>query len=47
MAKSKNTLELLSLAKSNGLESDAVLLGADGISSLADTLAGQGAAIRW
>ena len=38
----KNTMELLSLAKSNGLESDAVLLGTD-ISSLADCLAGQGA----
>ena len=39
----KNTLELLSLAKSHGLESDAVLLGKD-VSGLADTLAGQGAA---
>ncbi len=38
----KNTMELLSLARSNGLESDAVLLGTD-ISSLADSLAGQGA----
>ena len=39
----KNTLELLSLANSQGLESDAVLLGAD-VSGLVDTLAGQGAA---
>ena len=39
----KNTLELLSLAKSHGLESDAVLLGKD-VSGLADTLAGHGAA---
>ncbi len=35
----KNTLELLSLAKSHGFESDAVLLGTD-VSGLADTLAG-------
>ena len=39
----KNTLELLSFAKSQGLESDAVLLGTD-VSGLADILAGQGAA---
>ena len=39
----KNTLELLSFAKSQGLESDAVLLGTD-VSGLADSLAGQGAA---
>ena len=37
----KNTLELISFAKSKGLESDAVLIGT-GISGLADTLAGQG-----
>ena len=39
----KNTLELLSFTKSQGLESDAVLLGTD-VSGLADILAGQGAA---
>ena len=38
----KNTLELLSFAKSQGLESDAVLLGSE-VSNLANILAGQGA----
>ena len=38
----KNSLELLSFAKSQGLESDAVLIGS-GISGQADVLAGQGA----
>ena len=38
----KNTLELISFAKSEGFESDAVLLGTE-VSGLADTLAGQGA----
>ena len=38
----KNSLELLSFAKSLGLESDAVLIGS-GISGQADVLAGQGA----
>jgi len=38
----KNTLELLSFAKSQGLETDAVLSGS-GIAGQADVLAGQGA----
>ena len=38
----KNTLELLSFAKAQGLENDAILLGS-GISGLTDVLAGQGA----
>ena len=38
----KNSLELLSFANSQGLESDAVLIGS-GISGQADVLAGQGA----
>jgi len=37
----KNTLELLSFAKSQGLENEAVLIGS-GVSGLADILAGQG-----
>ena len=39
----KNTLELLSFVKSQGLDSDAVLLGTE-VSGLVDILAGQGAA---
>ena len=38
----KNTLELLSFAKSQGLENEAVLIGS-GVSGQADVLAGQGA----
>jgi len=38
----KNTLELLSFAKSQGLENEAVLIGS-GVSGQADILAGQGA----
>ena len=38
----KNTLELLSFAKSQGLETDAVLSGS-GVAGQADVLAGQGA----
>ncbi len=38
----KNTLELLSFAKSEGLENEAVLIGS-GVSGQADILAGQGA----
>ena len=40
----KNTLELISFAKSQGLENEALLIGA-GISGQADILAGQGASI--
>ncbi len=40
----KNTLELLSFAKSQGLENEAVLIGS-GVSGQADILAGQGASI--
>ena len=38
----KNTLELLSFSKSQGMENDAVLIGS-GVSGQADILAGQGA----